>query len=405
MDPTAVARSVHLSAMSAMRERARHHSPRGMTAREVEAASRVPEGVIPYRGGDAILGSDTIRYWVSRARQPHNARKMVTRDSSGGRHPADHDYGMDGDSGSASACTCSKQESQHRQKRSVRDATGAVHPAEGDSPGARGWTGSRSSSCTPFAPPDCFASGANGASRSRVRRIDGFVDEVPSHYPGASGDCGSICVLHGSESTCSAPCISASASPYSLTLDTLSLSGFSGTEAEAMEAAWMFLQANVDVIDWVSCWLTGAVDDRISSTLTDTSAVFRTKIRLDNTNSCSGVANTSNGPIERITICGPQTAWRRFYAAWTCGSGDDVMCALVDFAGTLLHELTHYVDLDVGDPLGGGNCYTSYRFENMFRWAMYQRYPDAALSACCSSQASQRLWNDDGSYIMTCDCM
>lgn len=57
MNASAANRSVHLSAISAVAAHARHHTPREMSLKEIQAGLREVDGVIPYRGGDAILSA------------------------------------------------------------------------------------------------------------------------------------------------------------------------------------------------------------------------------------------------------------------------------------------------------------------------------------------------------------
>jgi hypothetical protein len=61
-------------------------------------------------------------------------------------------------------------------------------------------------------------------------------------------------------------------------------------------------------------------------------------------------------------------------------SNIDRICIAVDLSATLLHEFFHTRRIGVSNYEHSGNCEFSYLFENMFRWAMYKRYPMTAWS-------------------------
>ena len=83
----------------------------------------------------------------------------------------------------------------------------------------------------------------------------------------------------------------------------------------------------------------------------------------------------------------------RYINAWSSAKDDtDRMCVTVDLSATLLHELTHVIGFFSMDS--AGDCDGSYLIENLYRWAVFQRYSDTARAACCVVDAADPdMWN------------
>jgi len=112
---------------------------------------------------------------------------------------------------------------------------------------------------------------------------------------------------------------------------------------------------------------------------------------------------------------------RKYRRIWNEGESDaDRFCAAVDLAATLYHELLHVLagdfdetdhrqcyDPDDEDGESHCDCDEMYLSENVFRWALYQRYSEASSSECClatapayseNASASQNLLARDSIY-------
>lgn len=175
-------------------------------------------------------------------------------------------------------------------------------------------------------------------------------------------------------------------------------------------AAWNILYENLDLIQWVACWLTG---DRLSLTALLTGNWSTMGVCM--TNSILGTPGSevyvfftplSNEAFSGLplgvtpggTILIPDRSdiWQEFVELFLSSNPLDRLCSVVELATWLAHELTHTCGYAFGDPWfedGSDACPKSYLFENAFRWALHRRYGDLAAS-CCSSLGSERLFGE-----------
>lgn len=176
-------------------------------------------------------------------------------------------------------------------------------------------------------------------------------------------------------------------------------------------AAFGLIGENLDLVNWVGCFLWGPeeANDRwriIDKRFLDyTSPTIKVDLRTSPHGGCDHGNELAHTSGTHIDWCIDHTANR------TLISGDDdtiprydpdldidaAVCSLVELASHVAHELTHGVDLYDGRPgkaHGGSDCDIIYRFNNMFKWALAQRY---AVHLCstpnCSRMLDNRLWN------------
>jgi hypothetical protein len=101
------------------------------------------------------------------------------------------------------------------------------------------------------------------------------------------------------------------------------------------------------------------------------------------------------GTIHICTVGWMGLRYRRWAAAvqlWEGVDGSIVACALLDYACTLLHELGHICDF-LGPTLADhdeNECDKIYRLENIFRWALFQRYSFATNNDWCARFRERR---------------
>ena len=91
------------------------------------------------------------------------------------------------------------------------------------------------------------------------------------------------------------------------------------------------------------------------------------------------------------------------------GSDDpdvDRSTVALELSATLLHELVHLMaEYSEADGDTQNNCEYSYLIENMYRWAMYKRYPEAIANCSplaptldgSSPKTINSLWGQDTS--------
>lgn len=77
---------------------------------------------------------------------------------------------------------------------------------------------------------------------------------------------------------------------------------------------------------------------------------------------------------------------------WETGDLDTQLCAAIQVASLLLHEMTHSVHLDWGEWIGLYECNNSFMTQNTFQWAAFQRFPQAAESPCCGRLDSDSVF-------------
>ena len=200
--------------------------------------------------------------------------------------------------------------------------------------------------------------------------------------------------MYGDRYTCTA-----SVSPGALTdltgADTARFSRFVDVsrldvgDQEVVSRAWAVLWENRDLIRYAACWVMGATAaaaDIVSMLAGEAGTV---KFRYDS-EVCLGGGRAGVDPRRThiIAICPVSVGWTSQGEAWARGTTAERACAVFQASCTILHELTHATEL-VGEDTG--DCEESYLVENVYRWAMYQRFADlqdSATSRCCGRSDS-----------------
>lgn len=221
------------------------------------------------------------------------------------------------------------------------------------------------------------------------------------HYPDPPDPACPACAsrFDGTAGECPSPCLDlqSTADFESLDLDEAArhvvIHDANSSEEELLLTAWAILLANQDVMEWVLCWLYGAGGgDCYLNRLNRTSSRVEIKV-TDSRAGCkhdfTGGADLTGGYIK---VCCTRDAWIKYTRIFASSAVEDRMCSAIDLAATLFHELTHVCWRSPDDT--SCTCQYSYMIENLFRWAIMQRYPDATASDCCEYAASMDDLNE-----------
>ena len=262
-------------------------------------------------------------------------------------------------------------------KMSYRDDHGGVHPVPTDTSSSSGSSGGGSTGTpgtfSPPASPPCPPPFAGWADPPEI--------DVATDSSGCLTDLG----------------------------EKLRVSNCSSGMSDFYRAAWCFLLENWDVVKWIF-EINFGTSECIGNVLNHRTVGFY--VACSNSRSSgllycdSGsyaahsyewpVADTPEGGVPGegwITICMEHSFAKERLRAFRAG-GKDKLCALIDLAATILHELTHICALNYDQD--EDECETSFTTENTFRWAMAQRFPDSCDSSCCDDWCGDEL---DGSYM------
>jgi len=96
------------------------------------------------------------------------------------------------------------------------------------------------------------------------------------------------------------------------------------------------------------------------------------------------VASASEGQWHILVCLAPGGSFMRFVNNWSAGGVAVRLCMELYVATILLHEFTH-VALVAGSDQPATGCPRAPQLENLFRWAMLQRYQQVRVAACCAS--------------------
>ena len=184
-------------------------------------------------------------------------------------------------------------------------------------------------------------------------------------------------------------------------------------EKELIRAAWNYLLLNLDIVQWAICRVTGEVQDSRSIALMRRLVgewPYRVTVRVYNIEGdMFGLYGTGQIGIPR------KGYYNDNLVAWTHGTHARRQCAAMDLAATLLHELMHLSGYTYIDIQPKRHCYDVYLADNLFRWALFHRYPGATTSGyyCgCGSLSGDNLvgcnvgigiWSVDGPGGSACD--
>ncbi len=173
---------------------------------------------------------------------------------------------------------------------------------------------------------------------------------------------------------------------------------FSACEREMIELMWGVLRENADLIRWAAC-MSGA--DRsetacLMATFTETAPEVIAFTRKPD--GCEwGFRFNRVGPADtpRITFCASSgSPWATAVELYcTCSAASATECAILSMCVNLLHEVSHVCGMKhSGLPYNMDGvpkrCQEVFLNQQAFAWALFQRYPDAASSACCAAWAT-----------------
>lgn len=168
--------------------------------------------------------------------------------------------------------------------------------------------------------------------------------------------------------------------------------GCSESFTDVLNAAWILLNENTDLIEWVVCSVFGKSGGCISA-IASWSSFLPPNVECSSREfgfwpPCPEFVALTIWP--HITFCSTKAVNEVYANAFQCGTDADRLCVAIDMAATLFHEFTHFCGLNTGD-LAGKACQTSYLAENSFKWALLNRYPAALDSGCCGDNYGNPL--------------
>lgn len=188
-------------------------------------------------------------------------------------------------------------------------------------------------------------------------------------------------------------------------------------EEQLVTAAWNLVLQNMDMVRWAVCKATGTIDDsKYKALLRRINGKTRITVKIwDIDPPGDGFALALDGS-GTIVIWGGEGVWATYVDMWNNGASPNVrLCSALNLAAVLLHELCHlagytYIDL-------GNKCYDVYLIESAFKWAVFQRYPQAGndpdaptnskgqpTNSCCNQFDEDWVFGCGASYAPQTDC-
>lgn len=214
-----------------------------------------------------------------------------------------------------------------------------------------------------------------------------------------AGGTGTPCALHGAEAQCPAPALKPTG-----TCEVCSCTGdarlephwmgenCSSTFMAALQLAWCFLVENLDLVQWSVCRVLGpewvgclswALTTGRNPQLADID------IRCDQLADANTVVQTWAWPAP----WGPEIIWNTRSTNVQAWGGiidcsrlpEERMCAVIDLAAVLLHELAHACGAGADTGIFAGACPRARLLGHTARWAFLMRFPTALAAACCQA--------------------
>ena len=152
-------------------------------------------------------------------------------------------------------------------------------------------------------------------------------------------------------------------------------------EEALITAAWNLILANLDLVKWSVCKTTGSVSTTEFSRLQDCingKKPRRVTVRIvDFKGGFMAAYGTSI-----IWVGRDKDAFHGYLEMWTAGTDTERLCAALDLAASLLHEMTRLAGYTLWDFDLFGGCFSSYLIDNTFRWGLFHRYSGAATGCC-----------------------
>jgi len=206
----------------------------------------------------------------------------------------------------------------------------------------------------------------------------------------------------------------------------ITITGATADEEALIRKAYGVLMATDDLIEAALCWAYGGLPpvaalECLRRQLREQSTSFEVLglLGIECTwdlgvvkSSFEGYASVPKSVIRfggpgRIAICRSED-WYALVGGWQSGRDEDKMCAALDLAGTILHEVLHTC-ADADDRVDGsgdacGLCSPTYLMENTWRWAAFQRFSAALNSACCAQYRKEIEAVPSGFRLFMSDC-
>jgi hypothetical protein len=176
---------------------------------------------------------------------------------------------------------------------------------------------------------------------------------------------------------------------------------FSSADSDVLLLAWGLLIENADLIRWAACWVKGKDDDGDAVVSKITSGAVELRSDPMDPGDDPGLQMYVKWPFDADNIwiqTGSESWWDSdLMPTWFCnGDGDEGrLCLAITVAVALLHEVTHLVGFAGFDNHPERRCEKSYMLENIFGWAMLQRYP-SATAPCCTRYVNDGVFGYGG---------
>lgn len=191
--------------------------------------------------------------------------------------------------------------------------------------------------------------------------------------------------------------------------DTVVIKGFGEDGEDLLLHAWALLNENTDLIRYAVCWATGNEEgaDEIIAHLRRTRS--RVNIKAEDGSRCTEhwaflTSSADIGGGGTIKVCVNYRFWQTALENWTSASRSDRPCSVLEVAVALLHELAHVAWRGLADAWEFlGTCRKPQLIENVFRWAMYQRYAWIESSECCDGQGTDKQFGSN-EYMVDFAC-
>lgn len=249
----------------------------------------------------------------------------------------------------------------------------------------------------------------DGGARAQYFASDYYLSTHPpvqASFPGPPAPSCPACAyrFQGSAQSCPPPALDLQsmddylAVDFAYTARYVEIEGATAEEEKLLLTAWALMMRNIDLLEWVLCWMYGIYGGECYirrifgvDAFGFTSLVF---IRVEpdaHTPGSLGAACTGSDFVSTagfagglIRVCGT-AIWDQYLRMFASSEVRDRMCSALDLAASLFHEITHLCSRAIfDDPC---ECERSYMVENMLRWCLMQRYPDASASTCCQKYA------------------
>lgn len=205
--------------------------------------------------------------------------------------------------------------------------------------------------------------------------------------------------FHGNGVTCQGPVVGSRAplteSEIEKYADGVNIRRATGLEEEVIETAWAYVSDNLDIVEWVLCWLVGSQDNAYNNDIVGrVNRGWPGRVDIVMSNRSAGTdegepaaASVRRGLPNKIKIYRKSEMWQNIVERWDAVDDVSRTCMAIDIATTIFHELLHsagYHHANESSYCDYGDCDFAIIAQNCFRWAMHKRFPAACENSCCS---------------------